>query len=96
MHYTTPCVPYCSQVQNLGSAPLELMVSLMDSPGFACAPASERSPSLAVPPRERANVSWSLTATAPGHQLLPGVRLLAPKNNCALTSQSQHVFVQPF
>ncbi len=70
------------------------MISLMDTPGFACS--NERSPSLSVPPRERASVAWSLVASMPGHQQLPGVRLLAPRHNCALTTQSPHVYVQPF
>ncbi|KXZ44984.1 hypothetical protein GPECTOR_60g763 [Gonium pectorale] len=84
---------YSLQLQNFGSTPLELMISLMDAPGFSCA--NERSPSLAVPPRERSSVAWSLTATAPGHTMLPSVRLLAPRHNCALTTQNQHVYVQP-
>ena len=70
------------------------MVSLTDSPSFACA--GERSPSLTVPPRERASVSWQLTAPAAGHLALPAVRLLAPRHNCALTTQSPHVYVAPF
>ncbi|KAG2485655.1 hypothetical protein HYH03_015627 [Edaphochlamys debaryana] len=85
---------YSLQLQNFGTTPLELMITLQDAPGFACA--NERSPSLSVPPRERAGVSWQLTASQPGHQLLPGVRLLAPRHNCALTTQSPHVYVQPF
>ncbi|KAG2431817.1 hypothetical protein HXX76_009311 [Chlamydomonas incerta] len=85
---------YSLQLQNFGNSPLELMVSLTDSAAFACA--GERSPSLTVPPRERASVSWQLTAPAPGHQALPAVRLLAPRHNCALTTQSPHVYVAPF
>ncbi|PNW70671.1 hypothetical protein CHLRE_17g729700v5 [Chlamydomonas reinhardtii] len=85
---------YSLQLQNFGSTPLELMVSLTDSPSFACA--GERSPSLTVPPRERASVSWQLTAPAAGHLALPAVRLLAPRHNCALTTQSPHVYVAPF
>ncbi|GLC48572.1 hypothetical protein PLESTB_000112500 [Pleodorina starrii] len=85
---------YTLQLQNFSSTPLELMISLMDAPGFACS--NERSPSLSVPPRERASVAWTLTASLPGHQQLPGVRLLAPRHNCALTTQSPHVYVQPF
>ncbi|GFR49515.1 hypothetical protein Agub_g11556, partial [Astrephomene gubernaculifera] len=85
---------YSLQLQNFSPTPLELMITLMDAPGFTCA--NERSPSLTVPPRERAGVSWQLVAGLPGHQLLPGVRLLAPRHNCALTTQSPHVYVQPF
>jgi hypothetical protein len=85
---------YTLQLHNHGPLPLELMVSLADGPGFACG--GERSQSLSVPPRERSGVAWTLTAGAPGHAALPGVRLLAPRHNCALTTQSPHVFVAPF
>ena len=82
------------QVQNFGSQPLEVMISLMDAPGFVCS--NERSPSLNVPPRESSSVVWMMVATMVGHQQLPGVKLLVPKHNCALTSQPPHVLVQPF
>lgn len=70
------------------------MVSLMDAPGFVCS--NERSPSLSIPGRESSSVVWMLVATAAGHQQLPGARLLLPRHNCALTTQSMHVHVQPF
>ncbi len=82
------------QVQNFSGAPMDLAVSLLDSKGFVLS--GERTQSVSLGPRDSSTVMWLLVAHAAGHLLLPGVRVSAPRQNCALVTQSNTVFVLPF
>ena len=51
---------------------------------------------VSVGPRDSAPCMWLLVAHTAGHLLLPTARLAAPRINCSLATQAQHINVAPF
>ncbi|GAX76923.1 hypothetical protein CEUSTIGMA_g4370.t1 [Chlamydomonas eustigma] len=82
------------QVRNFSHHAVELLVSLLDSPGFVLS--GERTQGLTVGPRDSGSCMWLLVAHTAGYLPLPIVRVVASRLNCTLSTQSMHVNVAPF